>query len=222
MFGVASVEPDNDQLYSLLCNDANDVDDFDEREYVCKGVVTQGKRRCAFNRQTAMCESIQSLMEEQMVNAIKSGNGRTLIPAANFAEQQLMKSDPETNQRLNMIMQQLGTRPQIAFTSSGSGSLFSIHPLAQLGLMMLTYASKGFIFATLKDDPKWQNIMGLLGANAVRLLFDSLTANKDGSSITRVGTTLLKLFLPESVVNTLLMAANIGTLAGLVNYFQTK
>lgn len=220
MFGVASVGRDTDELYSLLCNDANELDDFEEREATCKGVVTQGKRRCAFNRQTAMCESIQSLMEEEMVNAIKSGNARTLLPVANFAEHQFAKQDPEMNARLNVILQQLGKQPQ--YFGPPSSSLFSIHPLAQLGLMMLTYASKGLLFSNLEKDSRWQTIMGLMGVNAVRLLFDTLTANKDGSAITRVGTTLLKLFLPDSVVTSLLMTANWGTLIGLAKYFTRE
>lgn len=223
MFGVASVEPDEENIVSLLCDDANQVDDVYEREYKCKTVVTNGKRRCAFNKQTAMCESLQDLVEEEMVKAIRSGTAKSLVPVTNFADQMFARDNPELNTKMELLVNQLAQQKKSGGTPGfhPQAPIISIHPLAQLGAMLLLYVSRGMVFSKLENSPLWQDLVGLMGVNALRMLFDALTGSRDGTAITRVATTLLKLFLPESFVDFLLLTGNVASIAGLWSYFTT-
>lgn len=220
MFGVASVEQDDENIVSLLCSDANDIEDVYEREFTCKSVITNGRRRCAFNRKTSTCESMQDLVEDEVVKSIRTGKTRNLIPVAEFAEQQFARLNPDTNDRLNQMLGQLTNEMQK--NRRQSKAFISIHPLAQLGWMLLMYTQREMIFTKLKEEPFMQQLTAIMGANALRMLFDTLSGSQDGSTITQLGTTLLKLFLPGELVTAILMGLNLGTVAGLMRYFRSK
>lgn len=217
MFGVALVDQsDDDTIVSMLCNDANDVEDVYEREYTCKSVVTDGRRQCAFNKQTAVCESIHDLVEDEVVRSIKSGRTRGLVPVTEFAEQQFVRENPDANARLNFVFNQFTNEME----KKQSKSLMSIHPLAQLGLMLVLYAKRGMVFTKLANEPLMQQLTALMGVNALRLLFDALAGSENGSEITQIGTTLLKLFFPGNIVDTVLAGVNMITTAGLWRYLK--
>jgi hypothetical protein len=219
MFGAASVQHD-EPLFSLLCEDANQLDDVFEREYTCKSVITDGTRRCAFNKRTAQCESIQDLVEDEVVKSIRSGRTTGLIPATKFAEEQFVRENPEANARLNYMLGELTN--EMKRNRTKSKALVSVHPLAQLGLMLMLYVKRGMVFTKIENDSVMQQLIALMGVNAVRMMFDALAGTQDGSVITQIGTTLFKLFLPGDMVTSLFTGANMATVLGLWRYFKSE